>query len=147
RPELADNATLRSRFLREAQITGQLEHPGIVPVYELGRRPDDGGTFYTMRFLKGRTLSKAARAYHHKRVAGQDEPLELLSLLNALIVVCNTIAYAHARGIIHRDLKGQNVILGDFGEVVVLDWGLAKLVNQPEAVEVETVAVQIEQQE
>ena len=123
RPEQADNAGLRARFLREAQITGQLEHPGIVPVYELARRPDTGQPFYTMRFVKGRTLSDAARAYHQKRAAGQADSLEFSTLLNAFVVVCKTVAYAHSRGVIHRDLKGQNVIVGEFGEVVVLDWG------------------------
>jgi PAS domain S-box-containing protein len=131
RPERAGSAQLWNRFLQEARITGQLEHPGIVPVYELGARPDNQ-PFYTMRFVKGRTLSEAARAYHQKRAAGHAESLDLLSLLNAFVTVCNTVAYAHSHGVIHRDLKGQNVVLGDFGEVVVLDWGLAKLVNRPE---------------
>src|SRR5262249_53344138 len=93
-----------------------------------GRQP-----FYTMRFVKGRTLSEAARAYHDKRLAGQADALELPVLLNAFVTVCNTVAYAHSRGVIHRDLKGQNVILGDFGEVVVLDWGLAKLIGRAES--------------
>jgi PAS domain S-box-containing protein len=129
-PEQADNAVLRARFLREAQITGQLEHPGIVPVYELARRPDTGQPFYTMRFVKGRTLSEAAREFHQKRASGQGDSLEFSSLLTAFVVVCKTVAYAHSRGVIHRDLKGQNVVIGDFGEVVVLDWGLAKLVDR-----------------
>jgi PAS domain S-box-containing protein len=133
RPEHTGRATLGARFLQEAQITGQLEHPGIVPVYELVHPPDGRQPFYTMRFVKGRTLSAAARAYHDKRLAGQADALELPALLNAFVTVCNTVAYAHSRGVIHRDLKGQNVILGDFGEVVVLDWGLAKLVGRPAA--------------
>ena len=116
----------------EAQITGQLEHPGIVPVYELSRARDGEQLFYTMRFVKGRTLSEASRAHHDRRLVGQPDALELPALLSAFVTVCNTVAYAHARGVIHRDLKGQNVILGDFGEVVVLDWGLAKLVGRPD---------------
>jgi serine/threonine-protein kinase len=131
RPERAGPGAPQARFLQEARITGQLEHPGVVPVYELARRPD-GQPFYTMRFVKGRTLSEAARAYHDKRSQGQADALDLPTLLNAFVTVCNTVAYAHSRGVIHRDLKGQNVILGDFGEVVVLDWGLAKLVGRPE---------------
>jgi serine/threonine protein kinase len=130
RPEHAEDATFGARFLQEARITGQLEHPAIMPVYSLvrdGRQP-----FYTMRFVKGRTLSAAARAYHDRRLAGRADPLELPTLLNAFVTVCNALAYAHSRGVIHRDLKGQNVILGDFGEVVVLDWGLAKVVGRPE---------------
>jgi PAS domain S-box-containing protein len=133
RPERAEHATLGARFLQEAQITGQLEHPGIIPVYELVRACDGRQPFYTMRFVKGRTLSEAARAYHDKRLAGQADALELPVLLNAFVTVCNTVAYAHSRGVIHRDLKGQNVILGDFGEVVVLDWGLAKLIGRTES--------------
>ncbi len=132
RPERAEDPTLGARFLQEARITGQLAHPGIVPVYELARHPEDRQPFYTMRFVKGHTLTKAARAYHQKRAAGQAESLDLLSLLNAFITVCNTVAYAHSRGVIHRDLKGANVILGDFGEVVVLDWGMAKLAGRSE---------------
>src|SRR6266699_2017361 len=145
RPEQAHNAALCARFLKEAQITGQLEHPGIVPVYELARRVGTGHPFYTMRFVKGRTLNEAACAYHQKRAAGQADSLEFLALLNAFVVVCKTVAYAHSRGVIHRDLKGQNVIVGDFGEVVVLDWGLAKLVDR-HAEETQTAAVSLDRQ-
>jgi PAS domain S-box-containing protein len=132
RPERAGHAEAEARFLQEAQITGQLEHPGVVPVYELVRARDGRQPFYAIRFVKGRTLSEAARAYHDRRRAGAAEALELPALLNAFVTVCHTVAYAHARGVIHRDLKGQNVILGDFGEVVVLDWGLAKVLGRPE---------------
>ena len=130
RVERAAEPAHKARFLQEARITGQLEHPGIVPVYELAQRPDNQQPFYTMRFVRGRTLTEAARAYHSNRIAGEAATLELLSLVNALVTICNTVAYAHSRGVIHRDLKGQNVVLGDFGEVVVLDWGLAKLVDR-----------------
>jgi len=132
-PERAMLATHRMRFLQEARITGQLEHPGIAPVYELAVRPDNQQPFYTMRFVKGRTLSRAARQWHKGRSTSQAGMLDLVPLLNAFVTVCNTIAYAHSRGVIHRDLKGENVVLGDFGEVIVLDWGLAKLVGQIEA--------------
>ena len=135
RPEQGRNATAWNRFVEEARITGQLEHPGIVPVYELAVRPDDGKPFYTMRFIRGRTLNQAARDYHEKKAAGQDGPLDLASLLTAFVSLCNTAGYAHSRGVIHRDLKGQNVVLGDFGEVMLLDWGIAKLVDQPRSTE------------
>jgi PAS domain S-box-containing protein len=130
RPERAALAAHRTRFLLEARITGQLEHPGIVPVYELAERSADHQPFYTMRFVKGRTLSEAARLWHQSRIHAQAETVNFVPLVNAFVTVCNTIAYAHSRGVIHRDLKGENVVLGDFGEVVVLDWGLAKLVDQ-----------------
>ena len=132
RPERAEDPRNWARFLKEAQITGQLEHPGIVPIYELARRSKDQQPFYTMRFVKGHTLSEAIATYHQKQAAGQAGPRDLQDLLNAFISVCNAIAYAHSRGVIHRDLKPQNVALGDFGEVMVLDWGLAKLVDVPE---------------
>jgi serine/threonine protein kinase/tetratricopeptide (TPR) repeat protein len=128
RAERAHDAGVRARFLDEAKITGQLEHPGIVPVYELARRSDDQQPFYTMRFIRGRTLTEAVKDYHAKRKAGKVEVLELRELLTAFVAVCQAVAYAHSRGVVHRDLKGQNVVLGDFGEVMVLDWGLAKVV-------------------
>ena len=132
RPEQAANPAVWSRFLEEARITGQLEHPGIVPVYELAPPAEDRQPFYTMRFVRGRTLSEAVRDYHARRAEGRADPLDLPGLLNAFVGVCKAVAYAHARGVIHRDLKAQNVVLGDFGEVIVLDWGLAKLVDRPE---------------
>ncbi len=126
RPDQADNPVVCSRFLHEARITAQLEDPGIVPVYEVG---EGEAPYYTMRFVQGRTLSKAIWSYHKQRAAGPANPIELVKLLNAFVSVCHAVAYAHSRGIIHRDLKGQNVVLGDFGEVMVLDWGLAKRID------------------
>ncbi len=126
RPDQTDNSIVFSRFLYEAKITAQLEHPGIVPVYEVG---EGDAPYYTMRFVKGRTLSEAIRAFHKKRAVGEGDSVERIALLTAFIGVCQAVAYAHSRGIIHRDLKGQNVVLGDFGEVMVLDWGLAKRVS------------------
>src|SRR5262249_40637205 len=133
RPERAGQPTLWARFLREAQVTGQLEHPGIVPVYEVGRRPDDQAPFYTMRFVRGRTLAEAARAYHERRRRGEAGRLELRELLTAFVSLCQAVAYAHSRGVLHRDLKPQNVVLGDYGEVMLLDWGLAKVTGETDA--------------
>lgn len=133
RPERAHQPALWSRFLREAQVTGQLEHPGIVPVYEVGRRAVDNAPFYTMRFVRGRTLAEAADSYHRRRGSGEAGPLELRELLTAFVGVCNAVAFAHSRGVIHRDLKPQNVVLGDYGEVIVLDWGLAKLTGDADS--------------
>jgi serine/threonine-protein kinase len=133
RADRSNHEAIMARFLEEARITGQLQHPGIVPVYELTRRSEDQRPFYTMRFVRGRTLREASREYHRKRQAGQTGPLDLRELLGQFVAVCNAIAYAHDRGVLHRDLKGPNVIVGDFGEVIVLDWGLAKLFGQAEA--------------
>jgi serine/threonine protein kinase/tetratricopeptide (TPR) repeat protein len=134
RPERATDPALWARFLKEAQITGQLEHPGIVPIYELGRMPGNEQPFYTMRFVRGRTLTEAIRFYHERRQRDEAGPLEMRELLTAFVGVCNAVAYAHSRGVIHRDLKPSNVVLGDYGEVMVLDWGLAKVVGSAEPV-------------
>jgi WD40 repeat protein/tRNA A-37 threonylcarbamoyl transferase component Bud32 len=131
RPDRAGEPVLEARFVNEARVTGRLQHPGIVPVYELAfdgeQQPIDQPPFYTMRMVKGRTLTEAISAYHAK-----DRPslVERATLLTAFVSVCNTVAYAHARGVVHRDLKPANIALGDFGEVVVLDWGFAKVVGQ-----------------
>src|ERR1051325_6732404 len=105
------------RFLREALITARLEHPGIVPVHEAGRWPD-GTPFYAMKLVSGRSL----RDLIAERPTGEAR----IGLLHHVIAVADAIAYAHGRNIIHRDLKPGNVIVGDFGETIVIDWGLAK---------------------
>ncbi|HEX3149560.1 MAG TPA: serine/threonine-protein kinase [Gemmataceae bacterium] len=135
RPERADNPAVWSRFLKEAQITGQLEHPGIVPVYELARRATDRAPYYTMRFVRGRTLAEAARSFHQRRRQNEGGSLDFRQLVTAFVGVCHAVAYAHSKGVVHRDLKPQNVALGDFGEVMVLDWGLAKVIGSPDAPE------------
>jgi tetratricopeptide (TPR) repeat protein/tRNA A-37 threonylcarbamoyl transferase component Bud32 len=132
RPDRADPG-FWGRFVREAQVTGQLEHPGIVPVYEVGRRPEDNQPFYTMRFVRGRTLKDAIAAYHQRSKSKEAGPLELRELLGAFVQVCQAVGYAHSRGVLHRDLKPHNVALGDYGEVMVLDWGLAKVLSEPGA--------------
>jgi eukaryotic-like serine/threonine-protein kinase len=124
----ADDPTSRARFLLEAEITGGLEHPGIVPVYGLGTY-DGGRPFYAMRFIKGDSLKEATDRFH------ADEPdkgdhgrraLELRKLLRRFTDVCDAIGYAHARGVLHRDIKPGNIIVGKYGETLVVDWGLAK---------------------
>lgn len=131
-PERSGLPAAAARFVREARITGQLEHPGIVPVYELA---DDatGAPFYTMRFVRGRTLGEAIAGYHQRRANGTAGALELRELLAAFVTLCQAVAYAHSRRVIHRDLKPANVILGDYGEVILLDWGIAKVLGEPEA--------------
>jgi len=132
RPELAHNPEARARFEHEARITGRLAHPSIVPVYELVKPPEGHSPFYTMRFVQGDTLTEATRIYHNRRRANEPVALDLLRLLNAFVNVCQAVAYAHSQGVLHRDLKGSNVVLGAFGEVIVLDWGLAKLLGTPD---------------
>ena len=120
------------RFHREAEITGHLEHPNIVPLYHFGMDSDTGSPFYAMRFVGKRTLVDAIEEYHDKRQAGDETSLDLHKLLTAFIGVCHAIAYAHSRGVIHRDLKPENVALDNFGQVIVLDWGLAKISDEYE---------------
>lgn len=108
----------QARFLYEARITGQLEHPSIVPIYELGRRAD-GSLYYTMRLVKGKSLRQAIRG-----AEGLEGRLRLLAHFTNL---CQAIAFAHSRGVVHRDIKPGNVMVGEFGETVVIDWGLAKM--------------------
>jgi tetratricopeptide (TPR) repeat protein/tRNA A-37 threonylcarbamoyl transferase component Bud32 len=134
RDEYADDPDSRHRFLREAEITGGLEHPGIVPVYGLGQYAD-GRPYYAMRFIKGDSLKQAIERFHQaegpKRDPGE-RTLALRELLGRFVAVCNVVAYAHSRGVLHRDLKPDNVMLGPYGETLVVDWGLAKPVGRPE---------------
>jgi tRNA A-37 threonylcarbamoyl transferase component Bud32 len=134
RDEYADDPDSRHRFLREAEITGGLEHPGIVPVYGLGQGAD-GRPYYAMRFIKGDSLKQAIERFHQaegpKRDPGE-RTLALRELLGRFVEVCNAVGYAHSRGVLHRDLKPDNVMLGPYGETLVVDWGLAKPVGRPE---------------
>ncbi|MEX2138191.1 MAG: protein kinase [Pirellulales bacterium] len=126
----ADNPDSRSRFMLEAEITGSLEHPGIVPVYGLGTY-DDGRPFYAMRFIRGDSLKDAIDRFHKNPPQNSgDRALEMRKLLARMIDVCNAIEYAHSRGVVHRDLKPGNVMLGKYGETLVVDWGLAKAMGQ-----------------
>src|SRR5579864_1679843 len=136
RPERADDAGSRARFLLEAEITGRLEHPGVVPVYGLGWNPQ-GQPFYAMRLVKGQNLKEAIEHLHASRAGtagdGRQWNLALRQILNRFIAVCNVTAYAHSRGVIHRDLKPANILLGPYGETLIVDWGLAKVVGRGEA--------------
>jgi len=130
----------KARFVEEAQITGQLEHPNIVPIHELGidaRRR----LFISMKMVRGRSLAQVLDELRDKpRTADKDYSLG--RLLNIMVSICNALAYAHSRGVVHRDLKPANIMIGDFGEVYVMDWGLAKVLKraQAEAAPVETLA-------
>jgi eukaryotic-like serine/threonine-protein kinase len=111
----------KMRFLREAMVTGQLEHPGIVPVYEIGQ-DEEGNQYYTMKLVRGVTLSDA--------INNSDTLEKRLRLLPHFRDICNAVAYAHSKGVIHRDIKPENIMIGEFGETVVIDWGLAKVKGQ-----------------
>ncbi len=124
----AQDQESRDRFILEAEVTGGLEHPGIVPVYGMGTYAD-GRPYYAMRFIKGDSLKEAIAAFHAveplKREPGQ-RSLELRKLLRRFLDVCNAIEYAHQRGVLHRDLKPGNIMVGRYGETLVVDWGLAR---------------------
>jgi tetratricopeptide (TPR) repeat protein len=124
------NPNLRARFLLEAGINARLQHPGIVPVFSLGSFTD-GRPFYAMRFVEGESLDSAIRRFHKtaaSKSAGQ-RTLELRQLLGHFVDLCNAIAYAHSQGVLHRDLKPANIMLGKFGETLLIDWGLAKSIG------------------
>jgi WD40 repeat protein/tRNA A-37 threonylcarbamoyl transferase component Bud32 len=114
----------RARFAREARITARLQHPGVVPIYEAGVWPS-GQQFYAMRLVEGRPLSAA--------IDDAASLTERLALLSRVLVVAETMAYAHSRGVIHRDLKPSNVLVGEYGETVVIDWGIAKELGETDA--------------
>jgi WD40 repeat protein/serine/threonine protein kinase len=124
----AGDAQSRARFLLEAEITGGLEHPGIVPVYALGEN-SDGRPFYAMRLVRGETLKERIRKVYRTQ---SKRPLarELRQLLNHFVRLSDIVAYAHSRGVLHRDLKPSNVMLGKFGETLLVDWGLAKPIER-----------------
>jgi WD40 repeat protein/serine/threonine protein kinase len=130
----AHDPTSQARFLLEARLTGRLEHPGIVPVYGLGRYPD-GRPYYAMRLIQGETLGRAIERFHSQDEAPREparREIAFRRLLRSLIDACNAVAYAHSRGVVHRDLKPDNIMLGRFGETLVVDWGLAKSIASPD---------------
>jgi serine/threonine protein kinase/formylglycine-generating enzyme required for sulfatase activity len=117
------------RFLQEARATGRLEHPNIIPIYDVGVLPT-GDVYYTMKFVQRHSLREVIR-----QLTADDEKMRreysLTALLQVFLPVCQAVHYAHARGIVHRDLKPDNIMLGGYGEVLVTDWGLARLLEQP----------------
>ncbi len=115
------------KFLAEAQITGQLEHPNIVPIHELGST-GDGEAFFSMKFVRGRSLAEEIQEIADLPSERADRSRR--PLLEALLKVCDAVAYAHSRGVVHRDLKPSNIMLGEFGEVLVMDWGIAKVLAE-----------------
>jgi serine/threonine-protein kinase len=127
-PRYRDHAESRRRFLVEAEVTARLEHPGVVPVHGLVHDAS-GQPCYAMRFVAGETLQDAIARFHSPQTpglpAGGFDSLPFRQLLGRFVAVCNTVAYAHSRGVLHRDLKPTNILLGKYGETLVVDWGLA----------------------
>lgn len=129
------NAEQLARFEREAQITGRLNHPGVVPVHAL-KRDGDNQPCYVMRFVDGPTLQdRIEQLFNEPNSNSADfySSLSIRQLLQSFIALCNIVAYAHDNGIVHRDIKPANVILGPFGETMLMDWGLAKVIGDPES--------------
>lgn len=135
RKEWVDDERSAARFLEEARLTSQLQHPGIVPVHELGIL-DDGRIFFTMREVRGRTLGEVIDEYHEEFDPTAEHErawhAHFQGLIDIFARACEPVAYAHSRGVIHRDLKPSNIMVGDFGEVQILDWGLGKSIDAPE---------------
>jgi serine/threonine-protein kinase len=128
----ADDPVSRQRFVAEAEITGGLEHPGVVPVYGLGTY-GGGRPYYAMRFIRGDSLKEAIEQFHADLSLKNDpgrRSFELRKRLRRFLDVCNAVDYAHSRGVIHRDIKPANIIIGKHGETLVVDWGLAKAVGR-----------------
>lgn len=132
-PDHADDQKRQERFLQEAEITGQLEHPGIVPVYGLGAYAD-GRPYYAMRFVEGESLKSAIDSFHRNAkkqgsLTVGERGVRFRHLLGSFIAVCQAMHYAHCRLVLHRDIKPDNIMLGPYGETLLVDWGLAKPVN------------------
>ena len=122
---LADNEFLRARFLREARVTAQLQHPNTVPVYEIGQDVERR-LYFAMKKVEGETL----RDILEKQTIGDEAAVRVYNLdrmLGVLIQVCNALSYAHDHGVVHRDVKPENILIGFYGEVILLDWGVAKV--------------------
>jgi serine/threonine protein kinase/lipopolysaccharide biosynthesis regulator YciM len=117
------------RFIEEAQITAQLEHPNIVPVYDIGVNKDNN-VFYTMKHVKGLNLQELIKQYADKKNDSETKKQNQNHLIEILISVCNAVAFAHSKKVIHRDLKPENIMIGEYGEVILMDFGLAKILSK-----------------
>ena len=148
-PSMLQSPKALARFFEEAQIGAQLQHPNIIPIHEFGELPD-GRLYFTMKEIKGTEFSKCIREVHE--ASTEDTWLEGKSgytfrqLIQTFHKVCETIAYAHSVDVIHRDLKPDNIMLGDFGEVLVVDWGIAKVLKRHDKT-IDTAEVQVQRSE
>ena len=148
RPEMMDNPQAVSRFIEEAQTTAQLQHPGILPVFEIGVDPE-GRTYFTMQEVTGGTLKDVIAELHAAAAPGRWRSTRggwtFRRVINAFRQACDAVAYAHSRGVVHRDLKPENIMVGKHGEVLVLDWGLAKVLGTALADSGETPVIAVRQ--
>ena len=135
KPELADDPFENQRFLREARVTAMLQHPNTIPVYELSRN-NSGHYYFTMKLVQGSTLREILNG--EAEIEGWEDP-PLIRLVDMLIQVCHALDYAHNHGVVHRDVKPANILVGPFGEVLLLDWGLAKVWGMTDELDPATV--------
>lgn len=129
RPEIADDSFEQQRFLREARVTAMLQHPNTIPIYELSR-DNNGHYYFTMKLVEGSTLREILD--EARRPSSNPADFDLIRLIEALVQVCQALDYAHNHGVVHRDVKPGNLLLGPFGEALLLDWGLAKVWSMTE---------------
>ena len=125
-PSTSENTELTNSFIHEAKITAKLEHPGIIPIYEIGER-NHYGPYYVMKYIKGITMEERFSFFNDNTAKNGFK--QRIELIDTLIDACEALAYAHAKGIIHRDIKPNNIISGEFGETILIDWGLAQIIS------------------
>lgn len=131
RSDLLKHAPVKGRFLKEARITCQLTHPSIIPIYSI--YPDGDEIYYTMPYVEGETFKQILRkARKWEKLGEKHESTSIAALMRIFINICQAVAYAHSKQVLHRDLKPENIIVGKFGEVLILDWGLAKMIESIE---------------
>jgi serine/threonine protein kinase len=132
RQDLSEIEPIKTRFLKEARVTSQLTHPSIIPIYSIHQ---EEATYYTMPYVEGDTLKQILKKYRQKEKSGEkldSSESSIPALLRIFLTICQAVAYAHSKAVLHRDLKPENIIIGKYGEVMILDWGLAKLEYHPQ---------------
>lgn len=136
RPDLLGHRQIENRFLKEARVTSQLTHPAIIPIYSIHSEAD--ATYYTMPFVEGETLKQIlrnARQQEKKGLKPEQSGASIPALIRIFLSICQAVAYSHSKFVLHRDLKPENIIIGKYGEVQILDWGLAKMLSAPELIQ------------
>lgn len=142
RPDLLEHKQLHNRFLKEARITSQLTHPAIIPIYNIHNELNS--SYYTMPYVEGRTLKEIIKREKEQESKGRSPSISAESiptLIRTFLSICQAIAYAHSKKVLHRDLKPENIIVGQYGQIVILDWGLAKLTKGTSPISTETTHI------